>query len=148
MNELGNKYALAALKDKRATLAGEIADLKKQLAWRVQQLDHVDACLTIFEPGFDTAKIGAKRPRRVKLFRQGELGRLIVDALRRAGKPLGTHQIVTALLAEGGYGESARPGLAPRVRGNLAYLEKAGKIAKAGRGKALVWDLVVVQFER
>ncbi len=52
-NELGNRYALHALRDKRATLAGEIADLKKQLAWRVSQLDHVDACLNIFEPGFD-----------------------------------------------------------------------------------------------
>jgi hypothetical protein len=56
-NENGNRYALHALKDKRATLAGEIADLKKQLAWRVQQLDHVDACLTIFEPTGDPAAI-------------------------------------------------------------------------------------------
>jgi hypothetical protein len=91
MEDLGNKYALAALKNKRATLAGEIAELKKQLAWRVSQLDHVDACLTIFEPGFDVNALGIKRPRkRVKLFRQGELGRLIIDALRRAGKPLST----------------------------------------------------------
>ena len=82
MNENGNQYALAALKDKRATLAGEIVDLKKQLAWRVSQLDHVDACLTIFEPGVDVGALGIKRPRkRVKLFRQGELGRLIIDAL-------------------------------------------------------------------
>ena len=86
MNEAGNRYALAALKDRRATLAGEIVDLKKQLAWRVSQLDHVDACLTIFEPGFDIKAIGIKRPRkRVKLFRQGELGRLIIDALILTG---------------------------------------------------------------
>jgi hypothetical protein len=99
MEEKSNQYALAALKDKRATLAGEIVDLKKQLAWRVSQLDHVDACLTIFEPGFDIKAVGIKRPRkRVKLFRQGELGRLIIDALRRAGKPLGTHEITSALL--------------------------------------------------
>ena len=134
-NELGNRYALHALRDKRATLAGEIADLKKQLAWRVQQLDHVDACLTIFEPGFDPQK-------RVKLFRQGELGRLIIDALRRAGRPLGTHEVVSALLTEGGYGESARPSLTPRVRGNLQYLWKAGKVTKGGRGTAVVWSLV------
>ena len=141
-NELGNRYALHALRDKRATLAGEIADLKKQLAWRVSQLDHVDACLTIFEPGFDPQKIGLKRPRkRVKLIRQGELGRLIIDALRRAGKPLGTHEVTSALLAGGGYGESARPSLTPRVRGNLAYLEGATKISKSGHGKAVTWTL-------
>jgi hypothetical protein len=86
-NENGNRRALHALRDKRATLAGEKADLKKQLAWRVSQLDHVNACLTIFEPGFDPDKIGLKRPRtRVKLFRQRELGRPIIDALSKAGK--------------------------------------------------------------
>ena len=142
-NENGNRYALHALKDKRATLAGEIAHLKKQLDWRQKALDHVDACLTLFEPGFDVDKIGAKRVRqRVKLFRQGELGRLIVDALRRAAGPLGTHAITSALLAAGGHGESARAALAPRVRGNLAYLEKHGKVTKAGRGKAVMWALV------
>jgi hypothetical protein len=52
-------------------LAGEIADLKKQLAWRVQQLDHVDARLTIFEPSGDPSTIPAKLVRRqVKLFRR------------------------------------------------------------------------------
>jgi hypothetical protein len=143
-NENGNRYALHALKDKRATLAGEIADLKKQLQWRQTQLDHVDACLTIFEPTGDPSTIPAKMVRkRVKLFRQGELGRLIVDALRRAGKPIGTHAIATALLDAGGYGESARPSLTPRVRGNLAYLEKAGKVAKAGKGALVVWSLPI-----
>jgi hypothetical protein len=141
-NENGNRYAIHALKDKRATLAGEIADLKKQLAWRVSQLDHVDACLTIFEPSGDPAAIPAKMVRkRVKLFRQGELGRLIVDALRRAGKPVGTHGITSALLEAGGYGESARPSLTPRVRGNMAYLEKAGKVAKQGKAGAATWAL-------
>jgi hypothetical protein len=140
--ELGNRYALHALRDKRATLAGEIADLKKQLAWRVSQPDHVDACLNTFEPGFDPQKIGLKRPRkRVKLFRQGELGRLIIDALRQAGKPLGTHEVLLALLADSGYGESARPSLAPRTRGNLQYLWKAQKVEKTGHGAKVLWAL-------
>jgi hypothetical protein len=141
MEEKSNQYALAALKDKRATLAGEIVDLKKQLAWRVSQLDHVDACLTIFEPGFDIKAIGIKRPRkRVKLFRQGELGRLIIDALRRAGKPLGTHEITSALLDASGYGESARAGLGPRVRGNLAYQVRRGTVQSTGSGRCITWS--------
>lgn len=145
MNEAGNRYALAALKDRRATLSGEIADLKRQLAWRVQQLDHVDACLTIFEPGFDPDKIRKKLIRkRVKLFKQGELGRLIIDALRRAGKPLGTQEITSALLAAGGYGESARAGLAPRVRANLAYQVGRGTVASAGSGRTVTWTLAKV----
>ena len=142
MNETGNKYALAALKDKRATLAGEIVQLKNKLAWAQKQLEHVDACLTIFEPGFDVKSLGIKNPRqRVKLFRQGELMRLIVDALRRAEKPLGTQEVVTALLEAGGYGEAARPSLAPRVRGNLAYLERKGKVCKTGKASTARWAL-------
>jgi hypothetical protein len=142
MEDLGNKYALAALKKRRATLAGEIADLKKRLQVATTQLDHIDACLTIFEYQGDPAAIPAHRPRRrVKLFKQGELGRLILDALRRAGKPLGTHAITTALLEAGGYSESARPSLTPRVRGNLAYQEARKAVTKAGTGKAVVWSL-------
>ncbi len=142
MNDQSNKYALAALKDRRATLAGQITDLKRRLQVVTTQLDHIDACLTIFEYEGDPAAIPAHRPRRrVKLFRQGELGRLILDALRRAGKPLGTHQIVTALLETGGYGESARSALTSRVRGNLAYLEGRGAVTKTEAGKAVLWSL-------
>jgi hypothetical protein len=50
----------------------------------VQRLDKVDAHLTIFEPGFNPDKIGENLVRwRAKLFKHGEPGRLIIDALRR-----------------------------------------------------------------
>jgi len=102
----------------------------------------VDACIAIFDPTFDIASLGIRHPRkRVKLFRQGELGRLIIDALRRAGKPLGLAPIVGAILADQGHSEAARPALTPRVRGNLAYLEKGGKIAKSGKARSAKWAL-------
>lgn len=142
--ENGNRYALAALKDKRATLAGEIAYLKKKLAWGEDALSHIDACLRLMDPEADPSSLPAKRTyRRVKLFRQGELGRIILDALRRAGKPVGTHAIVSALLQAGGHSESARPTMMPRVRGNLAYLERNGKVTKTGHGRAVTWALVL-----
>jgi hypothetical protein len=123
-------------------LAGEIAQFKKKLAWAASQLEHVDACIAIFDPTFDIASLGIRHPRkRVKLFRQGELGRLIIDALRRAGKPLGLAPIVGAILADQGHSEAARPALTPRVRGNLAYLEKGGKIAKSGKARSAKWAL-------
>ena len=110
MNENGNKYALAALKDRRATLAGEIAELKKQLVRREEMLEHVDATIRIFQPDYERGTIPLKRPRRVKLFRQGELNRMIFNALRRAEKPLSTADIVTSVINQAGYGEEARPG--------------------------------------
>lgn len=142
MNENGNRYALAALKDKRATLSGEIADLKKQIKWREGQLAHVDATIAIFEPGFDINSVPLKRPRkRVKLFKQGELGRLIFDALRRAGEPIKTADVVTAVMEAQGYDEGARSAFAPRVRGNLAYQHGRGAIEKIGGGTETQWRL-------
>lgn len=62
MLEKPNKYALAALKDRRATWAGEISRLKRQPGWRQKQLDDVDACITIFEARFSVNPIVVKRP--------------------------------------------------------------------------------------
>ena len=138
----GNRYALAALKTQRGRLAGEIADLKKRLAWAEGQLVHVDATIHLLSPSTDTGSLPAIRPqKRIKLFRQGELGRMIIDALRRAGKPLETRDVVTAVLKAGGHGESARPAMAPRVRGNLAYLERAKKVTKTGKAASAKWSL-------
>jgi hypothetical protein len=66
---------------------------------------------------------------------------LILGALRDANTPLSTAQIVMALFAAGGHGESARPTVAPRVRGNLAYLERRGKIRKIGTRYNAKWVL-------
>lgn len=143
MNELGNRYALAALKDKRATLAGEIAALKKQLAWKAEQLAHVDATIAVFDPAYDAATQKLKRPRkRVKLYRQGELSRSVIDVLRRAGKPLSTPEIVSRLMEAQGHGEDARNALTPRVRSNLQYLHRQrGTVEKVGTGRNCLWAL-------
>lgn len=144
MNENGNRYALAALKEKRASLAGEIESFKQQIAYREKQLEHVDACIGVFEPGANPEAIPNKRPaKRVKLFRQGELNRLILDALRQAhGKPQSTAQVVTAVLTAQGHQESARPALAPRVRGNLQYLSRGkGSVVKSGNARSTKWAL-------
>ena len=145
MNDKSNKYALAALKQQRGKLAGEIADLKKRLTWAEGQLVHVDATIHLLSPTTDTEALPAIRPqKRIKLFRQGELGRLITDALRRAGKPLQTQEVVSAVLVAGGHDESARAALSPRVRTGLHYLEKNDRVAKAGRGRAVTWTLAKV----
>src|SRR5947209_7827849 len=118
----GDRYALAALKRRRGLLATEIVQLEGQLRHRKAILGHVDATLKLLDPSVATEAIPRRRPKRIKLFRQGELGRLILDALRRASAPLATAEIVADVLAAGGHGDGAKTALAPRVRGNLAYL--------------------------
>ncbi len=142
MNDKSNKYALAALKDRRASIAGEMAELKKQLAYRADLLSHLDATITVFEPDYQPSN-KIKRPRRVKLFRQGELNRLILDALRNAkGKPLSTRDVVSAVMAAQGHDEAARPALAPRVRTNLQYMARRnGSVVKLGDRRTTKWKL-------
>ena len=138
----GDRYALAALRDKRAVLASEIVQLERQLRHRKEALGHVDATLRLLDPSVDIDAIPTKRPRkRVKLFRQGELGRMIVGTLREADQPLSTQAITTAIIKAGGHGESARPSVMSRVRGNLAYLHNREKVAKSGSGKDVRWQI-------
>lgn len=148
INENSKLYAMAALKNKRATLATEIQGLEEQLAYRRKQLEHVDGCIAVFEPGFDPETIPRKYPKRVKLFRQGELNRLVLDALRNGqGKPLSTHQIAEAIRIAQGHEPSALPALAKRVRGNLQYLMRRETVAKLGKGTQAKWKLADGQLK-
>jgi hypothetical protein len=138
----GDRYALSALKRKRASIASDIVQAERQLRHLKEALGHVDYTLKLLDPETDPEAIPTKRPvKRVKLFRQGELGRMILGALRDAESELSTAEIVSALLVAGGHGEGARRALAGRVRGNLAYLERRGMVCKSGSGKATRWGL-------
>lgn len=143
MNEIGNRYALTALKNKRAELAGDIKRLKEMVIYRNEQMAHLDATIAVLDPSFDVQTIPPKRHRRVKLFRHGELGRLIREALRKAkGKPLHVSQIVTSILEATGHDEMARAGITPRVRGNLGFLWKVCRtVKKTGTGREARWSL-------
>jgi hypothetical protein len=142
-SEKGSRYALSALRRKRAAIASEIVQLERQLRHRKESLVHVDATLKLLDPTIAVDDIPNKRiTRRIKLFRQGELGRLILGTMRNAAAPIGTQDITTAILEAGGHGEEARSAVMPRVRGNLAYLHRRRKVDKSGTGKGVRWSLV------
>jgi len=140
MNDKGNSYAIAALKDRRATLAGEIVRFKQGIRDREEQLTHLDATLRVLDPEYRADTVPPKRVRRVKLFGNGELNRLIIDALRRAdGKPISTPAIADAIIAAKGYGHEAKHALIRRVRANLSYLLRHNRVAKIGNRLAARW---------
>ena len=62
-----NQYAVAALKDRRATMAGEIQRFKQGIRDREEQLAHLDATLRILDPEYRAETIAPKRIRTVKL---------------------------------------------------------------------------------
>ena len=144
MNENGNRYAISALRDRRASVAGEITVTEKRLAYLRDSLAHIDGALRLFEPGADPEAIPDKRPyRRVKLFGQGELNRLILGVMRKANAPLTTAEIVTGVVAELGHDGAAAAGMRHRVRANLQYLHRdRALVTKHGSGRSVRWTLV------
>jgi hypothetical protein len=131
MNEKGNRYAIHALKDRRATMAGEIVQMKEGIRYREEQLSHLDAVLRELDPSYRVDSIppsgyGASS------IRQRGINRLIADALRRAEKPLGSADIAEAIVTEKGYGRDSIHALTRRVRANLSYLLRNKRVVKTG----------------
>ena len=138
-----NTYAIPALKEKRAAIAGRVNSLKKQISRHHKELPNLDATIALFEPSYKIGSIKPKRTqKRSKLFKLGELGRLIIDALRRAeGVPLATCDVVAAVSVAIGQGKTSEAVLAATVRSNLAYMTRRGKVAQVGKGVGCKWRL-------
>ncbi|MGO9135666.1 MAG: hypothetical protein ACLP8A_16665 [Methylovirgula sp.] len=139
-----NQYALAALKERRATVAGEIVTLERQLRYLRELLANVDGTLALFTED-DPSKIPHKRPfKRTKLFKAGELNRLILTALRKAAKPLTTAEITADVVKQLGHAPEAEAGLTNTVRSNLNYLIRdRGWVTKTGNRETAKWALKI-----
>lgn len=138
-----NKHVVAALKDRRAAIACEIATLESRLRYLHRLLGHVDGSLKMFSPSFDPDSIPPKRRfRRVHIFRPGELTRLVLGTLRKAGKPLSVEEIIAAIADEMRFAPEARKSLRPRVRADIHYLHKTrGLVVKEGDRASAKWSL-------
>lgn len=138
-----NTYAIPALKEKRAKIAGEINSLKRQINRHKNTLASLDATIKIFDPDYKIGSIKAIDPRkRAKMFKFGELGRHIVDALRRGARPLSTADVVAAVAVAIGEGKDSEIPLRPSVRSGLAYMQRRGKIVKIGIRENSSWALI------
>jgi hypothetical protein len=70
-----NTFAIPALKEKRAQIAGRVISLKKQIARHKTELASLDATIALFDPSYRVGSIKSKNARkRAKLFKMGELG--------------------------------------------------------------------------
>ncbi len=143
MSEDGNRYALAALRERRAAIDGELRQCERRLRYLRQMLDHLDAAQSLFDPEGNPKAIRAKRPyKRVKLFGSGTLNRLILDAMRKGARPMTTLEIVAAVVAVLNFGDDAANGMKGRIRSSLLYLWKVrGSVIKDGERETATWRL-------
>ena len=66
-NKNGNRYAVAALNERRASIDGELRECERRLPYLRETLGHLDATLAVFDPDGNPKAIKAKRPyKRVK----------------------------------------------------------------------------------
>src|SRR5436190_13405494 len=139
---LSNKYAFAALRYKRAEIAGKVAAFHKEIGKLHKDLAKLDGVIRLFDPSYRVGSIPAKGARqRSNLFKQGELGRLILDCLRKASEPQPTGAIV-AYVAEAIGQPDARKRLAKTVATNLRYMgAKHRTVVKHGERENARWAL-------
>jgi hypothetical protein len=98
---MAEPHVVAALKDKRAELSGNIADLEKRIGQHRADLLHADAVLRLFAPEFEPATILPRAVRRPNSwFKPGELARLLLEVLRTA--PLSVREITMQVMERRG----------------------------------------------
>jgi hypothetical protein len=140
---VGFQYGVAALRMKRAELAGDIAQLQLQLRDRRSDLGKVDDMLRILAPGTDPADIPPKKAMHyLNVFRHGELGRLILGLLRASARPLTNLEIARTVMQRGGYRSHLWTAIRRRTRANLAYLEAQDRVTKVGHGVGAAWTIL------
>ena len=142
MKTTDNQFALTQLRERRAQAAGEIIQIQQRLRYLQTSIGHLDATLLMLDPRFDaeTAPIPRKY-RKPKLFGRGKLACMCLDALRRAGKPLSTPEVVDAIILEQGFAPDTFVGLIHRTRNCLYYLSTVGRVEKTGEQRSAKWKL-------
>ena len=141
---MAEPHVVSALVAKRAEIAGEIHSLERRLAQLRADLIHIDAALVVFDPDAEPATIAPKRPvRRSAWFAAGELSRLALEMLRRAGdEPLSTREIARRVMAARGLNEGDERSLRLIEKRVWNYLRRraGGLVEIAGKeGRCAVW---------
>src|SRR3954465_8518162 len=97
----GDTFAIGALVRKRAEMAGLVERHRAELDAMTANLGHLDATLRLFVRAIRLDAIRPKAPRPSTVSGRPEITtRMVLDALRRAGEPLGAEEISARLMAQ------------------------------------------------
>lgn len=137
---------LHALTRKRAEIAGRIEQSQSALRDLVEELEHVDATIRIFNPDIN---VGAIRPKSAPLCYpafHGELTQLVFRMLREAGEPVTCRDILLRLMKQRGLDPSDKKlwkVMVLRVRACLRMHREKGRIRSVQLvGSPLGWEAV------
>src|SRR5690242_8099927 len=137
--------AVAALRNMRSRIAGEIEMHSREIDRLRAELVHLDATMQLFDPETEPTDIPALRryPRRTEWFARGEVTQRLYEAFREQ-KTIWPRQLAKQAMAEKSIPESDKKVLREIVARfcNVAYdLTRRGKLVKISHGKGARWQL-------
>lgn len=139
-------HVVSALKTKRMEVAGQIEALQGQLRQAVLDLDHVEAALLLFDPDVDLAALPARKVAPVSYDTKGDTGRIILETLRTATKPLSTAQVNEAVMVARRLDTNDKAlcrTMMRRTNANLKHWSKRRGLIRSmpGPGQQLLWEI-------
>ncbi|MBL6954991.1 MAG: hypothetical protein ISR50_20345 [Alphaproteobacteria bacterium] len=143
---MADQYVISGLVRKRAALAGEIEATHDRLRQMVQELEHLDATLLLFDPDYKVEGIKPKAFRPPKDWaNRGQMSRIVLSILRQAVEPLTTRDIALELLIERALDKSDQKLLrlmTKRVGVALRHQRDKGLVgSEQGPGQYMLWAL-------
>ena len=139
-------HVVSALKEKRIAVASQIEALQGQLRQAVIDLDHVEAALRLFDPDVDLAALPPRKVAPVSYDTKGDTGRIILETLRTATKPLSTEQVCQAVMVARRLDTNDKAlcrTMMRRTVANMAHWSKKRGLIRSmpGIGQQLLWEL-------
>jgi hypothetical protein len=141
---MGDTFLISGLREKRAAVAGQIVDLRRQVDRLQADLVHIDAVLKIY--GLEPAEIPNKgrMPVRSTYFGRNELSRRCRDMLREKGSVRADDIAVQAMRDKGMDPEAdrkTRTDFIRRILVSLHDMRKANMVEKVGHGRGVRWTV-------
>ncbi|HEY4848441.1 MAG TPA: hypothetical protein VIH87_11800 [Methylocella sp.] len=139
--EIASKQAVYTLGLLHAELAGKLLANKREAIRLRTAMLQVEAVVKMLEPGFNVARIAAKRRNKSNpWFKRGTLFRSAVDVMRRAGTPMTAREIAEALIA-GKAPQATRKQAIDLQAAILAAMRKRNGGTVVGEGAPARWRL-------
>ncbi|MBI3903884.1 MAG: hypothetical protein HY306_13245 [Nitrosomonadales bacterium] len=140
---MAKSLVLSGLMAKHSEILGQLEHHALEINRLDAILKNVDATIKLFDPTIDLRKL---EPRRYaaghRIFRRGEVSRLILGVLREAGCALNTLEIALQIADKKKLPDSDLKAARETVLDALHRLEKKGAVHRTGRdGNAFRWVL-------
>jgi hypothetical protein len=141
---MGDTFIISGLREKRASIAGRIIELRREADKLESDLFHIDTVLRLYDVEPADIPTKGRVPVRSPYFSRNEITRRIYEVLRIEGEVCAVDLADRAMLDKGldpTLNRKLRTNFAQRFLTSLRDLRKVGKIDRVGAGKGVRWRL-------